>query len=124
MEKTADSPEHNAERRDCREEISGYTGVTDRAFRDFDGGVTAEQRADDCFARCEIEPALSIVPVQPAFGENVNNFRSKKGADERREINRAHSAAARRVARPKPQAQQNARDHQPRIRSDLHYLNL
>ena len=61
-----------------RPSVAGGFAETASMFREFNPGVTAEQRAHDRLARGDAGPEPRFSPVLPAFGEDVDDFGASK----------------------------------------------
>ena len=115
MQHTADATEHDADVHNDGEPVARGAGIFEQALGDFDGKITAEQRAGDGFAGGENHPAIRIVPVEPAFRAEIDELRTEECARQRGDVNQHEPLIAPRQPRPENDTHENAREHQPAV---------
>jgi hypothetical protein len=116
VEQTADAPESDADRGDEREVVAGGALVAQMAFRQLDENITAEERAENGLTGGKLWPHVGRAKVEPAFGEQVNDFRAEESADQRRAINENQAFVLPRASFPKEEANDDAGEEEPGVR--------
>ncbi len=112
----ADAAEQNADGHDHRESIASGGFVADEMLRAFHSRIRTEQATEHGFAGCPAQPAVGLLPFEPAFREQISDFRPRESTDERTEINEQKIALAFGTSIPKHRADENACRHQRGIR--------
>jgi hypothetical protein len=120
VEQTSDPAETYAYWSNKREVIAGGMPVPDLPFRELHKNVTTEKSAEDGFARGKLGPHIGSAEVKPAFGEQINNLRSKERADQGSAVNENETTILARPTFPEQEADGDAREHEPRVRRDGH----
>src|SRR5207245_1735883 len=98
-----------------REPIACGAAVIYEAFDYFNPCVAAEQTANHSFSRRQLEPAVLVMPAQPAFGGKINKLCAKKSAPKRSEVDQKQSRVTPCQSRPENKAEADPRQHQPAV---------
>src|SRR5260370_8923570 len=101
VQQTTHPSEDDPHRRDQSEPVTRNAGVSDHALGNFDGRIPAKQRAENGFARGELQPHIRRAEMQPAFGQDINNLRPKKRAEQPGHINADQPVITPSQSRPK-----------------------
>ncbi len=115
MQHAADAPQHDSDGRDDGEPVARGAAIAEQPLRNLDARVATKQCTGDGFARSKNQPALLVMPVQPAFRREINQLGPEERACQRRDVDEHEPRVALRHARPERNAHENARKHQPAV---------
>ena len=120
MEQTTDASESDADRGDKREVVTGDALVAHMAFRELNENVAAEGRAQNGLTGGKLWPHIGRAEMEPAFSEQVDDFRAEERADQRRAVNENQAFVLSRSAFPKEEADDDAGEKKPCVRRNRH----